>query len=182
MLKKSYGCAYGELVDSHDYFVAEIIGSREKREVSRAMLSSIIQPRMEEIFSLVAKEMKRSSFGDKMGAGVTLTGGGALMKGVTALGKEVMGMPVKVGFNQSISGLAESVASPEFATGVGLVISGFFPIEQNGNQITRMKSNFSDAGQDLDQEIQGNFQYLDGWLNMFREKIIFQYEGGQYAA
>lgn len=124
-IKKKYGCANKHFVNPDDYFRAKGIGGRDETEVSREMLCSIIQPRMEEIFSLIAKEMKRSAYGDKMGAGVVLTGGAALLKGSAELAKEILGMPIKTGFPQSITGLVESVSSPSFSTGVGLVIMGF---------------------------------------------------------
>ncbi|MFC1569645.1 cell division protein FtsA [bacterium] len=140
IIKRKYGCANKNFVNADDYFLARGIGGRDETEVSREMLCSIIQPRMEEIFSLVAKEIKRSAFGDKMGAGVVLTGGASLLKGSTELAKEILGMPIKIGFPQSITGLVESVSSPEFATGVGLVISGFEFIDDSTISLHSMKS------------------------------------------
>jgi len=79
---------------------------------------------MEEIFSLAAKEIKRSEFGELLGAGVVITGGGSLLEGSIVLVEEIFGLPAKVGAPQGFTGLVESTSSPIFATGVGLVLYG----------------------------------------------------------
>ena len=139
-IKRQYGIASKAFVTADDYFLARGIGGREETEVSKEMLCAIIQPRMEEILGLVAKEIKRSAYGDKIGAGIVLTGGGALLKGTTALAKEMMNIPVKIGIPHSLSGLVESVSSPEFATGVGLVHIGFESHQESRDQFTTAKN------------------------------------------
>jgi len=135
LIKKKYGCANKNFINPDDYFIAKSIGGREETEVSREMLCSIIQPRMEEIFSLIAKEIKRSSFGDKMGAGAVISGGASQLNGTVELAREILGMPIKIGFPQSVTGLIESVSSPKFATGVGLVMMGFEYIDRSTNKL-----------------------------------------------
>jgi cell division protein FtsA len=97
------------------------IGSRNAREATLDVLTGVIQPRMEEIFGLAAKEIKRSEFAGRLAAGVVLTGGGSLLKGCAELAEEVFGMPVSVGIPKGFSGLVESASSPVFSTGVGLL-------------------------------------------------------------
>lgn len=121
-VKKKYGCGHMQLVSKRDNFPVPGIGGRAAREVSKEVLTSIIQPRMEEIFSLAAKEIKRSDYGEILGAGVVLTGGGSLLEGCGILAEEVFGMPVKVGIPQGFAGLTSSASSPIFSTGVGLVL------------------------------------------------------------
>ncbi len=123
-IKKKYGSAHKSRVSKNEMFAVPGLGGRAPREVSRELLSSIIQPRMEEIFSLVAKEIKRSDFSELLGAGVVLTGGGSLLEGNMALAEEIFGLPTKVGIPQGCIGLMENASSPIFATGVGLVIYG----------------------------------------------------------
>ncbi len=123
-IKKKYGSAHKNLVSKNEVFQVPGIGGRPPREVSRTLLTSIIQPRMEEIFSLVSKEIKRSDFGDLLGAGVVLTGGGALLEGSVVLAEEIFGLPAKIGVPQGFTGLVESASSPIFATGVGLIFYG----------------------------------------------------------
>ncbi len=105
-------------------FTVPGIGSRGPREVSKALLSSIIQPRMEEIFSLVSKEIKRSDFGELLGAGVVITGGGCMTEDTVTLAEEIFGLPVSVGFPKGFNGLVNAASTPMLATGVGLVLYG----------------------------------------------------------
>ncbi len=123
-IKKKFGCCHKDIVSKNEMFMVPGLGGRAPREVSRELLRSIIQPRMEEIFSLAAKEIKRSEFGELLGAGVVLTGGGALLEGCGLLAEEIFGLPAKVGVPQGFAGLMESASSPIFATGVGLVLYG----------------------------------------------------------
>jgi cell division protein FtsA len=100
------------------------VGGRDQREVSRAVLASIIEPRMREIFTLIMRELQKNHYLDMLGAGVVLTGGGALMHGAVELAEQVFGMPVKLGVPKGFGGLVDSVATPIHATGVGLVQYG----------------------------------------------------------
>jgi len=121
-IKKKVGYSHKGLVSKDTLFTVPGIGGRAPREISQDLLTSIIQPRMEEIFSLAAKEIKRSEFGELLGAGVVLTGGGSLLEGSVPLAEEIFGLPAKVGAPQGFVGLVESASSPIFATGVGLVL------------------------------------------------------------
>jgi len=123
-IKRNYGCAHQDALKQAGSFWVKGIGGRESREVSFQALVAIIQPRMEEIFSLVSKEIKRSDFGDRLAAGIVLTGGGALLSGSEKLADQVFGHESKLGIPQGFGGLIESVQSPMMATGVGLVLFG----------------------------------------------------------
>jgi len=123
-IKKQYGCAYSPLVKSDEFISVPGVGGREQREVSKAVLASIIEPRVEEILSLALREIKRTEFSDMLGAGVVLTGGGALMDGIAELAEKVFEMPVKIGVPTGFGGLTEAAKSPTHATGVGLCIYG----------------------------------------------------------
>jgi cell division protein FtsA len=123
-IKRKYGCAYKGMVSKSEVFTVPGIGGRASREVSRELLTSIIQPRMEEIFSLAAKEIKRSEFSELLSSGVVLTGGGSLLEGCGPLAEEIFGLPAKIGIPQGFVGLTDAASSPVFATGVGLVYYG----------------------------------------------------------
>lgn len=123
-IKRKYGCAYPGLVSKHESFAVPGLGGRPPQNVLRSTLTQIIQPRMEEIFSLAAKEIKRSDYSELMGAGIVLTGGGSLLTGSIELAEEVFGLPAKIGIPGGFTGLSETVGSPIFATGVGLVLFG----------------------------------------------------------
>jgi len=123
-IKVTYGCALSSLVDPEEMIKVPGVGGRESREVSRSVLSSVIEPRMEEIFSLALREIRRTSFADMLAAGVVLTGGGSLMDGAVELAEQIFDMPVKQGVPRQISGLVDIVSSPIHATGIGLVLYG----------------------------------------------------------
>jgi cell division protein FtsA len=82
----------------------------------------MIEPRMEEIFALANKEVKKNHFAELLGGGVVLTGVTSLMPGVVELAEQVLEMPVRLGVPQGLGGLAANVADPRFSTGVGLVL------------------------------------------------------------
>jgi cell division protein FtsA len=123
-IKKRFGCAYSSLVKSDEYISVPGVGGREQREVSKAVLASIIEPRMEEILSLALREIKRTEYADMLGAGIVLTGGCALMDGIQELAEKVFEMPVKIGVPTGFGGLTEAAKSPVHATGVGLCLYG----------------------------------------------------------
>jgi cell division protein FtsA len=88
------------------------------------MLAEIIEPRMEEMFNLARQELERSGYEDLLPAGIVLTGGTTLLPGMTELAERVFGVSARIGRPRDIGGLADVVASPVYATGVGLVRFG----------------------------------------------------------
>ncbi len=123
-LKRRYGCALTSLVSAEETIDVPSMGGRKPRQLSRQILSEIIQPRIEEIITLVAREMVRLGFQDAATAGVVVTGGTALLEGVPELAEAVFDLPVRRGLPESVGGLAELVKSPIYATGVGLALYG----------------------------------------------------------
>ncbi len=124
-IKIKYGCCHEEMISKDERFSVPGIGGREPREVSVSSLASIIQPRMEEIMGLAAKEIKRSEYGELIGAGVVLTGGGSLLDGSERLAEEIFGLSARLGVPKGVRGLTEGISTPVFATGVGLVLYGW---------------------------------------------------------
>jgi cell division protein FtsA len=82
----------------------------------------MIEPRMEEIFALANKEVKKNHFAELLGGGVVLTGGTSLMPGVVELAEQVFEMPVRLGVPRGLGGLSANICDPRYATGVGLVL------------------------------------------------------------
>jgi cell division protein FtsA len=123
-LKRRYGCALTTLVSPGETLQAASVGGRKPRQLSRQILSQIIQPRVEEIFTLVAREMQKTAFEDAATAGVVITGGTALMEGVPELAEAVFALPVRRGVPETVGGLSDVVKSPVYATGVGLALYG----------------------------------------------------------
>ncbi|MGD9898206.1 MAG: cell division protein FtsA [Calditrichaceae bacterium] len=123
-IKKKYGIAMQTMLEKDDLIQVPGVGGRAPREISRSVLSAIIQPRMEEMFQLALREIERSGMIDSMGAGIVLTGGASMLEGTVELAEQVMGMPVKIGTPIVKGGLVETVRSPIYATGVGLIYYG----------------------------------------------------------
>ncbi len=121
-IKLQHGCALASLVPAEQTVMVAGVGGRVDREISRHVLASMIEPRMEEIFALANKEVKKNHFAELLGGGVVLTGGTSLMPGIVELAEQVFEMPVRLGVPQGLGGLSANVADPRFATGVGLVL------------------------------------------------------------
>ena len=92
--------------------------------LSRLVLAEILEPRMEEIFSLVATELVRSGYDQLLTGGIVLTGGTVLLDGSVELAERVFNLPIRIGRPTNVGGLVDIVNSPDFATGVGLVLYG----------------------------------------------------------
>jgi len=141
-IKKQCGNAFSQHVRSDEYITVPGVGGREQREVSKATLASIIEPRMEEILSLTLREIKRTEYADMLGAGVVLTGGGSLMEGIGELAERVFEMPVKLGAPAGFGGLKEAAKSPIHATGVGLCMYGYEHAAQGSTQHKKPDESF----------------------------------------
>jgi cell division protein FtsA len=123
-LKKRYGCALTSLVREDETIEVPSVGGRKPRQLSRQLLSEIVQPRVEEIFTLVARDLSKGGLHDAATAGVVVTGGTSIMEGVSELAEQVFDLPVRLGLPEGLGGLADVVRSPIYATGVGLAVYG----------------------------------------------------------
>jgi cell division protein FtsA len=132
-IKIKYGCAYTMLIPKDETIDVPSVGGREPREVSRQILGRIVEPRMEEILNLAYKEITRSGFEDILAAGIVLTGGTAILQGITELAEHIFNMPVRRGCPTGIGGLTDVVNSPMYATGVGLVLYASRHIVKDGS-------------------------------------------------
>jgi len=123
-MKKRYGCAVTALVPAEETVDVPSVGGRKPRQLSRQVLSEIIQPRAEEILTLVARELARAGFQDASTAGVVVTGGTSILEGVPELAEGVFDQPVRRGVPLGVSGLVDVIRSPVYATAVGLALQG----------------------------------------------------------
>ena len=123
-IKIKYACALSQLASAEETIEVPSVGDRPPRRLSRQTLAEVVEPRYEELFSLVQAELRRSGFEDLIAAGIVLTGGSAKMEGVLELAEEVFHMPVRLGVPQNVSGLADAVRNPIYSTGVGLLHFG----------------------------------------------------------
>jgi cell division protein FtsA len=123
-LKLRHGCALRQLADPNDIIEVPGVGERGPRKLSRQMLAEVIEPRIEELFTLAQAELRRSGFEELLSSGIVLTGGSALLAGMIELGEEVFHLPVRIGVPAYVGGLADVVRSPRYATAVGLLLDG----------------------------------------------------------
>jgi cell division protein FtsA len=121
--KEKYGVAYTQLVDPRETVELPGPGPGTKREVARELIAHIIEQRLDEILSLVSREIENAGEMQKLGAGAVLTGGGAALPGAVEIAQHAFGMPVRVGVpGDGLAGLADSVRRPQFATATGLAL------------------------------------------------------------
>jgi cell division protein FtsA len=123
-LKIKYACALRQLATDDETIEVPSVGDREPRRLARQTLAEVVEPRYEELLSLVQSELRRSGFEEICAAGVVLTGGSSKMEGVIELAEEIFHMPVRLGYPQHVSGLVDVVRNPIHATGVGLLLFG----------------------------------------------------------
>jgi len=123
-IKQKYGCALSSMVQRDETIEVPSVGGRKPRILSRQILAEIIEPRVEEIFSLVRQEIIKSGYEDRIASGLVITGGSTILEGMPELAEQVFNMPVRRGAPRAIGGLVDVVKSPMYATGVGLVIAG----------------------------------------------------------
>lgn len=120
-IKIRYACALAKLTGADETIKVPSVGDRPPRDLSRQALAEVVEPRYDELFTLVQSEIRRSGFEDMIAAGIVLTGGTAKMEGVVELAEEIFHMPVRLGAPQNISGLKDIVNNPIYSTGVGLL-------------------------------------------------------------
>jgi cell division protein FtsA len=123
-IKIKYACALTQLAASDENIEVPSVGDRAPRRLARQTLAEVVEPRYEELLTLVQAELRRSGFEDLIAAGVVLTGGSSKIEGLVDLAEEVFHMPVRLGVPQSVLGLVDVVRNPIYATGVGLLLFG----------------------------------------------------------
>ncbi len=123
-IKIKYACALNKLVHPDETIMVPGVGDKPRRDLPRHALAEVVEPRYEELFTLVRTELRRSGFEELLGAGIVLTGGSSKMEGAVELAEEIFGMPVSVGTPRTVEGLPDIVRNPVYATGVGLLVYG----------------------------------------------------------
>ena len=120
-LKKEYGLAYDQLLEHNHVIEIESLQPGENQLIQVSDLVSVLQPRAQELLCIVHEEILKQKLESMIPAGLVLTGGGALLKGMKELAQDIFGMPVRVGMLQVMHDLPESLESPIYATGYGLI-------------------------------------------------------------
>ncbi len=123
-IKIKYACALGSLAQENETIKIPSVGDRSDRDLSRQALAEVVEPRYEELFSLVQAELRRSGFEDLVAAGIVLTGGTSKIEGAIELAEEIFHMPVSLGKPKNVAGLSDIVRNPIYSTAVGLLHYG----------------------------------------------------------
>lgn len=135
LLKVKFGSALASENQANDIVVIPGLSGREPKEISVKNLAHIIQARMEEIIEQVYFEIRNSGFERKLIAGIVITGGGAQLKHLPQLFEYMTGMDTRIGYpTEHLASGNDKVASPMYATGVGLVLKGFEYAERNNRK------------------------------------------------
>ncbi|GAB1265026.1 cell division protein FtsA [Aurantivibrio infirmus] len=139
-IKIKYACALAKLTGPDETIKVPSVGDRAPRDLSRQALAEVVEPRYDELFTLVQAELRRSGFEDLLAAGVVLTGGTSKMEGVIELAEEIFHMPVRLGAPTNVRGLKDIVDNPIYSTGVGLLMYG---LQQQGGKPSSKINKFS---------------------------------------
>lgn len=149
-IKIKYACALAKLTNPEEMIQVPSVGDRAPRSLSRQSLAEVVEPRYDELFTLVQAELRRSGFENLIPAGIVLTGGTSKMEGVIELAEEIFDMPVRLGIPQNVRGMRDIVTNPIYSTGVGLLLYG---MKQKGmHKVTAYSSRES------------SWNRLKGWL------------------
>lgn len=154
-IKLRHGCALRQLADPDQMVEVPGLGDRGSRQLSRQMLAEVIEPRIEELYTLIQQVLRQSGFEDLLSSGIVLTGGSSVMQGMVELGEEIFHMPVRLGVPRYAGGLAEVVQNPRFATAMGLLLEGKSQFERG--VIARQTGSFKSTLRRMREWLQRNF-------------------------
>jgi cell division protein FtsA len=130
-IKQRYGFASAAMVTDDERVDVPSVARKGAGTVSRQILCEIIEPRLDEIFELVQKEITKSGLEGALASGIVVTGGSMLLPGAVEMGERCLGLPVRLGAPAHVGGLVDIVDNPIYAAGVGLVLHGMKRQERN---------------------------------------------------
>lgn len=154
-IKIKYACALQDLADTNQMIDIPSMGDRAGKHLSKRALAEVVEARYEELFSLVAAEIRRSGLEDFIAAGIVLTGGASKVEGAVELAERIFRMPVRLGVPQHVTGLSEVINNPIYATGVGLLLYGMQ--QRDSQKETLAQSNMKGLWSRMRNWFQGSF-------------------------
>ena len=152
-IKKLHGHAVEAEIGPDETFTVRAFGEEKPAQVNRKELANIIEARVEEIFTLVLQEIKRSGYDGLLPAGMVLTGGTSQLPGIRALANKVLGVPVRIARPENLLGLTDQLNSPAYSTSVGLLYWALLMNELN----TQAPRGFNPKGVNVNWESVRNF-------------------------
>lgn len=155
-IKIKYACALTQLARADETIKVPSVGDRPPRDLSRQALAEVVEPRYDELFTLIQAELRRSGFEDMVAAGIVLTGGTAKMEGVVELAEEIFHMPVRLAKPYGVSGMTDVINNPIYSTAVGLLL---YAARQHKNTLKNSPVEESENGvfSRIKDWIKGNF-------------------------
>lgn len=153
-IKLRYACAIQDLADINEMIDIPTLGDRTARHISKRALAEVVEARYEELFNLVAADIRQSGFADRLAAGIVLTGGASRVEGAVELAERIFKMPARLGTPQQVTGLSDVIHNPMYATSVGLLLHGMRQ-RATGQEIT--ESNIKGIWGKMKSWFQGNF-------------------------
>ncbi len=123
-IKVKYGTCLSSHIGQDETIEVAGVGGRKPRTLSRQILAEILEPRVEEIFNLINREVYRAGMEDVITSGIVVTGGSSLLEGVVDIAESIFDLPTRIGRPMGIRGLVDVVNNPMYATAVGLVLYG----------------------------------------------------------
>jgi cell division protein FtsA len=144
-VKRRSGCALSGMVDEDETIEVASVGGRRPRVMARRILSDILQPRAEELFHLAWDEISKAGYEKSLNSGLVLTGGGAVLDGLSEIAEQIFDLPMRRGVPAGVGGLADHLSHPACASALGLVLYAHRhrqhePAGVGGGAITRMVS------------------------------------------
>lgn len=121
-IKTKFGCAIAGMVEDDETIAVPSVGGRKPRRLSRQILCEILQPRSEELFTIISEEIERSGYDGTLSSGVVVAGGGAELEGIVEIAEQILDLPARSGAPAGVGGLVDLVAPPQFATVTGILL------------------------------------------------------------
>jgi cell division protein FtsA len=135
-LKEEYGCALSAMIDKDQTIEVPSVGGRRSRKLSRKVMGEILEPRIEEMLTMINQELIDAHFKEQINAGVVLTGGSSLLANIVDISEQIFDLPVRLGYPQNVGGVSDMVNTPQCATGVGLVL---YALKNSKNRRFRLR-------------------------------------------
>jgi len=155
-IKLAHGMAKEVLADANDRMEIAGIGDRPSRLLSRQALAAVIEPRVEELFTLAQQVIRDCGFEDRLAGGIVLTGGTSLLPGITELAEDVFLRPARTGWPSYSGPLADVVRNPRYATVMGLLVEAYAQ-RQRGRRLVAQSGSLKGAVRRMREWIVGNF-------------------------
>ncbi|MEO6269476.1 MAG: cell division protein FtsA [Lautropia sp.] len=155
-IKLRHGLAKQVLANPSDKIEVPGIGDRGPRSLSKQALAAVIEPRVEELFSMVQQTIRESGYEEAISSGIVITGGSSLLPGMAELAEDIFLKPVRVGAPDYDGSLADVVRTPRFATAMGLLEEAR-QIRLRGRKVAEQSGSFKDTMRRMKEWFLGNF-------------------------